>query len=87
MKRAVNFRLDNQTITTLSLLEERLNISKTAIVEKAVPDYAKKKLMKQAQYMNYAGCLSEEDSGMILKAIRLGHDSDINSAADKVYLP
>jgi len=73
MKRAMNFRLDQQTITTISILEDELSASKTAIVEKAIAHYAKHKLTKQAAYMQHAGCLNEEESQQMIKAIKRGH--------------
>lgn len=70
MKRAINFRFDNQTITTLALLEERLHASRTSIVEEAIAHYAREKLKQRAQYMKYAGSLSEEEGEAMLKDIK-----------------
>lgn len=70
MKQAVNFRLSNKAITTLSFLEERLHTSKTAIIENAIQVYAKSKELSKNPLIKYAGILSEDEGHAILKTIK-----------------
>jgi hypothetical protein len=51
MKQAINFRLNHRAIAALLSLEKTLHVSKTAIVEKALQFYAKKKLGAQKPIM------------------------------------
>ena len=67
MKKAVNFRLHQETILMLSTLESSLQMSRTAIVEAAIECYAKKKLKKQASLMSLAGSLPSDDADELLK--------------------
>lgn len=69
MKHVVNFRLNDQTINVLGMLEKKLHYSKTAIVENALQLYAKKELAKQSRLMKYAGKLNIQDANAILTSI------------------
>jgi len=70
MKQVVNFRFSEQTISILSLLENKLHCSKTAIVEKALQLFAKKTLAKQALILKFAGALSTREADTMLTSIK-----------------
>ena len=70
MKQAVNFRLSRQSIATLAMLEKKLHTSKTAIIEQALQNYAKKKIANQDTLMSYAGILSEHEADDMLHIIK-----------------
>lgn len=72
MKRMVNFRLSAQALTTLSILEEKLHSSKTAVIEKAIDFYAKKKLSSKKSILEFAGILNEKEAERMLTTIREG---------------
>ena len=69
MKQVVNFRLSEQTINVLAMLENKLHCSKTAVVEKALHLYAKKELANQALILKYAGVLNTQDADTMLTKI------------------
>ncbi len=80
MKQAVNFRLSNRAIITLSLLEQKLHASRTAIVEKALQVYAKKELPAQNPLLGYAGILNAQEADEILMNIETSkHNKDIET--------
>lgn len=70
MRRAVNFRLSHEAIGVLSMLEEELSVSKTAVVEQALQLYARKKRKPKNSFMAYAGMLSEEEGDAMLAVIK-----------------
>ena len=70
MKQAVNFRLSNKAIATLSLLEGVLHTSKTAIIENAIQVYAKFSSVSKNPLVKYAGILSEDESDSMLEDIK-----------------
>jgi len=70
MKQAMNFRLSNQVISILSMLEQETHSSKTAIVEKALQYYAKKKLANQNNILQYAGILGDKEADAMLALIQ-----------------
>ena len=69
MKHVVNFRLTSQAINTLSILEKKLHTSKTAIVEKALQNYAKKELLSHNPLLAYAGTLDGKEASTMLDSI------------------
>lgn len=69
MKQVVNFRLSEQAINVLGILEKKLHYSKTAIVENALQLYADKELTKQAAILKYAGILNKQDADSMLATI------------------
>jgi hypothetical protein len=70
MKQVVNFRLSNHAINTLLILEKELHTSKTAIVEKALQFYAKKKLPDKNSLLEYVGILGKEEASAMLALTR-----------------
>lgn len=70
MKKAVNFRLSEQAIAILLLLENKMHTTKTAILESALLEYAKEKTISQNTLMHYAGMLSHQDGDDMLKNIK-----------------
>ncbi|MBA2651143.1 MAG: hypothetical protein H0U73_02560 [Tatlockia sp.] len=80
MKQVVNFRLSEQAINVLGVLEKKLHYSKTAIVENALQLYAKKELAKQATILKYAGSLNKKDAdGMLVSIHENKHNKDIQA--------
>ena len=69
MSQMVNFRLKEQTINVLIMLEKKLHYSKTAIVEKALQLYAQKELAKQTRLLKFAGCLNKKEADIMLASI------------------
>lgn len=70
MKKAVNFRLKPETLVLLTMLEQKLHISKTEIVQQALDFYAKKELSNKNDILSYAGVLSEHESVQMLELIK-----------------
>ena len=70
MKKAINFRLNKNTLFILTLLEQQFHTSKTDVVEKALAFYADKKLKTHNPLMQYAGVFSDEDADTMLTTIR-----------------
>lgn len=70
MKQAINFRLSKHSITVLSVLAQRLELTKTEIVEKALQAYFEKEYVEQhSPLMAFAGILSNDDADDMLQAI------------------
>ena len=69
MKYSVNFRLSEQAILNLSVLQKKLHTSKTQIIENALLLYAKNKYPQQKKILQYAGILSSQDAELMLKTI------------------
>jgi len=69
MKQAVNFRLNEASISALTMLEDKLECSKTKIVEKALQAYAKKILHDQKKLLKFAGVLTKHDADKMLADI------------------
>ena len=69
-KKSANFRLSHQTLVILTLLEEKLHTSKTAVVEKALQYYANQKLKSNNALMQFAGILSSAESDNMLLIIK-----------------
>ncbi len=63
-----NLVLDNNLLTTISSLAERLKLSKEEIVKKAVNSY-EKKVNQENSLMSYAGILDEKEADDILNCI------------------
>ena len=77
MKQAVNFRLSNQSLAALSILEEKLHISRTAIIEEAVKAYAKSKITNKNPLLAFAGVLNKQQAEDMLHIIKANkHDKD-----------
>lgn len=76
MKQLVNFRLSEQSLNILAILENKLHHTKTAIVEDALQFYAKKEFAKQSQLLKYAGTLSKKDADVMLEAVNNKHNKD-----------
>lgn len=78
MKQVINFRLSEQALSALTLLEKKLHCSKTAIVEKALQVFAKKELTNQARILKFAGALSQKEADRMLTSIAENkHNKDI----------
>lgn len=69
-KKPINFRLKQQTLLILSLLEKKLHTSKTAVVEKALECYANQKLKYVNPFMRHVGIFSDEDADIMLSTIK-----------------
>lgn len=79
MKQALNFRLNDQTIGALSILQKKLHCSKTAIIEKAVQSFAKKELAHQHKLLAFAGILNDRDADAMLESIKTEkHNKDLD---------
>ncbi len=81
MKQVVNFRLSHQAITALSMLEDKMHTSKTAIIEEALQLYAKKVLFPRGEIFDFAGILNDEEADLLLKNIqssKVNKDIDID---------
>ncbi|KJV06070.1 hypothetical protein [Methylocucumis oryzae] len=81
MKQAVNFRLDETTLTTIAVLAKDLQTSKTDIIEKAVMQFAASRLNRKNVLMQFAATLAADEADAILDAIQADKSSkDIDSA-------
>ncbi len=69
MKHAMNFRLNEQSIGILTVLEAKMHTSKTSIIEQALEFFAAKKNVKN-NLLRYAGILGDYQSDALLKAIK-----------------
>ncbi|MBI5447858.1 MAG: hypothetical protein HY939_03925 [Gammaproteobacteria bacterium] len=69
MKHALNFRLNEQTVVSLSILQKKLHCSKTAIIERAVQAYVKQVLPRQQKLLAFSGVLNEHDANSMLELI------------------
>ncbi len=70
MKQAAHFRLSNKAISALLMLEEKMHTSKTAVVEKALLDLAKKELLQKNNLLAFAGSLKTKAADEMLSAIK-----------------
>jgi hypothetical protein len=70
MKHAMNFRLNQQAINILLLLEKNMHTTKTAVIEAALEDYAKRRLPKRHELLAYAGILKNDEAEIMLNHIR-----------------
>jgi len=66
----MSFRFDSKTVTTLHMLERKLFVSKTSLLEKALQNYAKETLSKTNKLLEYAGILARSESDEMLRLIR-----------------
>lgn len=82
MKQAINFRLSKRSTTVLSLLSESLELSKTAIVERALQLYFEREnAERHSPLMEFAGILSNDDADDMLDVIyssRMNTDREID---------
>ncbi len=63
-----NLVLDNNVLSTIAGLAERLKTSKEDIVRKAIEQYSRK-LDKKNHLMSFAGSLKEEEADELLDSI------------------
>ena len=70
MKHAFNFRFDEKTVVALSVLQKKLHVSKTAVIEKAIHAYVKRELSSQQKLLVFAGILSSEDADAMMDVIK-----------------
>jgi len=70
MKRAVNFRLNQEAIKILLVLNQQLHLSKTEILERALYRYAERKLKTKVGLLKYAGTLDHEQADKMLVDIK-----------------
>ena len=70
MKQAMNFRLSHHATATLSFLQGALDVSKTAVLEKALDFYAKKKMKQDHPLFEFYGALGDVDIDKMLKEIK-----------------
>lgn len=70
MKQMMSFRLNPQTIAALSMLEKKLNLSKTTILEQALLLFAAKELSEQSGILKYAGMINPAEADHLLNEIR-----------------
>jgi len=69
MKKPVNFRLNPQTVATLTLLSDKEKKSRTEIVENAIEIYSKEQSQKRNRLLQFAGSISNETADDLLKTI------------------
>ncbi len=67
MKHTSNFRLSSQAIAALSMLAEKLHMSKTDIVEHAIAEYSLH--YTNHPLLKFAGTLSEKEADIMLNTI------------------
>ena len=72
MKQPVNFRLSQHALLVLNMLEKKLHVSRTAVIEESLQFYAERKFKSQLVIMRFVGTLSDEASSNILKIIKKG---------------
>ncbi len=82
MKQAVNFRLDESILTTITVLANDLHTTKTDIIEKAVAQFAASTANRRNALMQFAGSLNANDADSMLSAIQ----SDKNSKDIDLHL-
>jgi predicted transcriptional regulator len=70
MKRATNFRLDEETLAKIILLAKTQGTTRTKIVERAIEAYANETLAKRNRLMQYLGILDAEEADKMLQTIR-----------------
>lgn len=70
MKQIMSFRLNPQTIATLNMLEKKLNLSKTAILEQALLLFASKELSEQHEILKYVGIINSIEADTLLNDIQ-----------------
>ena len=70
MKQATNFRLDENTLTTIAVLAKDLHTSKTEIIEKAVLHYAATRLDNRNALLQFAGVLAADEADSMLNTIQ-----------------
>jgi hypothetical protein len=75
MKQAVNFRLDEVTLTTIDVLAKDLHTTKTDIIEKAVEQFATSTANRRNALMQFAGSLTAKDADSMLSAIQMDKSS------------
>jgi len=69
MKQVVNFRLSNRAITALSMLQNKMHLSKTAVIEEALQLYAKQKLRQEDKLFEFAGILTDKEAENLLNTV------------------
>ncbi len=69
MKKAVNMRLEENTVILLNSLSKELAITKTDVVERAIEFYSRDKSKKRNELMAFAGTLDDDDAKIILESI------------------
>jgi hypothetical protein len=69
MKRAVNLRLDESAIVTLNQLSEKLHVTKTEVIEKAINFFSKQNNLKHNQLLEFAGKLKSSEADTMLQSI------------------
>ena len=75
MKQAANFRLDENILTTIAVLANDLQTSKTDIIEKAVIHFAASREGRRNTLMQFAGTLAADEADTILNAIQTDKSS------------
>lgn len=70
MKRATNFRLEEETLAKIIMLAKEQSTTRTDIVERAIAAYAKDILAKRNRLMQYVGTLEAEEADEMLQAIK-----------------
>ena len=80
MKQAVNFRLSQQSILTLTTLANTLDLTRTQIIERALLRYYERKLkQKPSPLLALAGSINDDDTKSMLKCIK---NDRVNKSAD-----
>ncbi len=79
MRHTTTFRFDAKTLTLLQTLAESLHCSKTAIIEQALEEYAKRNTHYISPLLKHAGVLSDKEANTLLTAIQTHkHNKDEN---------
>jgi len=70
MKSPTNFRLEENTLTLLTQLAHQHHTTRTAIVERAIREYAHQKQAKKNRLLALAGALDKENADTMLEDIQ-----------------
>ncbi len=70
MKRATNFRLEEETLAKIIMLAKEQNTTRTEIVKRAIEAYARHTLAKRNRLMQYVGTLEAKEADKMLQVIR-----------------
>ncbi|CAL7960305.1 putative Ribbon-helix-helix protein, CopG family [Alphaproteobacteria bacterium] len=70
MKKLTNFSFDQKIINLLNELSVKYSLSKTAIVQRAIEEYAHRKLSQKSEILNFAHTISADDANDMMEVIQ-----------------
>jgi hypothetical protein len=70
VKHPINFRLEENVLTTIALLAKDLHTSKTDIIEQAVLQFAASRVDRRNTLLQFAGTLTGDEADTILNTIK-----------------